>query len=167
MWRIYSPDRLGVRIRTTQEKLRSAIIDGIRDDGLKYRLREVEYMSQATLNTKLRELANDLNARFSSTRAADALLWKRLAFEHEKEMRLIVYREERKAVQERGIEIKVDAHTLIEDVLIDPRAPEEFVRAYQLYFRERLEFKGRVAKSQLYAEQMPIEILGIDPAEGL
>lgn len=165
MWRIYSPDRLGVRIRTTDVKLRAAIKEGLRGNGIKYRLRPVEYLKEAELNLKIEELADALKENFDPSRAADALQWKRRAFEHEKETRLIVFRQKSTPKGEAGIKIPIDPHDLIEDILIDPRAPVQFVKAYKLYFQSELKFKGTVSKSRLYSEKPPIEVTGESPTD--
>lgn len=164
MWRIYSPDRLGLRIRTTREKLREAIREGIKRGGLKYRLKDVEYLNQRVLNQRLRDLADKLQESFTPALAANALHWKRRAFEHEDEVRLIVFRERGAANPQDGLKIKVDPHTLIDDVLIDPRAPAAFVEAFKLYLTKKIGFDGTVGRSLLYAEQSPIEVVSLDPA---
>ena len=59
----------------------------------------------------------------------------------------------------KGFKVSVDPHALVETILVDPRAPDEFVQAYQHYFRDKLGFVGRIAKSALYADREPIEVL--------
>lgn len=167
MWRIYSPDRLGLRIRSTRSKLRSAIRDGIKKDGLKYRLDDVEYLPQAELNQRLRDLAANLEESFTPSLAANALQWKRRAFEHENEVRLIVFRQDPTENPEYGLKLKVDPHSFIEDILIDPRAPDAYVDAFKIYLKETIGFKGEISKSRLYAEQKPIEVVPLDPAADL
>jgi len=158
MWRIYSPDRLSLRIRTTRLKLRNAIKEGIKSESYKMRLKDVEYLRQIVLNDRLSKLAVALEDRFTPSLAADALQWKRLAFQHENEVRLVVYRESGIGDPEDGLRIKVDPFALIDDILIDPRAPRAYVEAFKLYLKHKIKFTGHVARSLLYAEQKPIEV---------
>lgn len=125
---------------------------------MKIRLKAVEYLKEIDINNKLEDLADDLQAEFSLARAADALLWKRRAFEHENETRLIAFHQNLTTNPKDGIRIRINPHDLIEDILIDPRAPEPYVKAYQLYFEHVLKFDGRVSKSRLYQQKPPIEI---------
>ncbi|MDO3510226.1 DUF2971 domain-containing protein [Ralstonia pseudosolanacearum] len=167
MWRIYSPDRLGLRVKSTRENLRAAIREGLKKDGLKYRLGDVEYLPQKELNQRLLDLAETLKESFTPATAANSLQWKRRAFEHEREVRLIAYRKEVSANPQSGLRIKIDPHELIDDILIDPRAPSEFVDAFKFYLKNKIGFQGEVGRSLLYAEQKPIEVDPLDPAADL
>lgn len=120
---------------------------------------EVEYLSQHDIDIKLRSIQSDLEGQFSVARAANALLLKREAFDHESEYRAVLHipnLDAREAVK--GVKLKVDPHKLIDSVLLDPRAPNELASAFAFYFKEKLGFMKRVARSVLYKTQSPIVV---------
>ena len=55
-----------------------------------------------------------------------------------------------------GVKIKVNPHKLIDNILLDPRAPKELAAAFAFYFTEKLEYRQRVAPSVLYKSQTPL-----------
>lgn len=156
MWRIYSPDRMSVRIKTTREKLCGTMADFTRKkEGYKRRLIDVDYLSTKEIEEKTNQCVktiklapNDLDA---ITGAADILCLKRLAFDHEKEVRAILFCPSKaNDTESKGIGIKIKPHEFIQSILIDPRAPKELFQAFKHYFENVLEFKGPVAQSSLY-----------------
>jgi len=74
---------------------------------------------------------------------------KRKAFEHEAEVRLSLYASSHRR-QHPGVSLSIDPHALIEDVMIDPRAPQEVVGMYRYYLRTALKFTGSIRQSRLY-----------------
>lgn len=157
MWRIYSPHGLGVRLSVHQDKLVAAGREFAKSHDYKWRGRDVEYFKLAEFKEKARELGADLKAKFDVQRAADALYMKRDAFKHEDEWRALLYCPDAKKPV-KGIAVKVEPHELIRSVLLDPRAPQELIDAFRLYFKRKLGFKGEVKRSGLYASPTPIEI---------
>lgn len=157
MWRIYSPNRLGVRIRTTREELERALESELAD---RYRsvLLDVEYYRTSELEAKLRKLANKLRKIFIASEAAKALAWKRNAFEHEAEVRAVVYDRKEHATAQPHLKIRIDPYQLIQTILVDPRAPKEFLSTFRFYMKNKLGFRGRIARSELYAPQDPITV---------
>ena len=151
MWRIYSQDKLGVRIRTTDEKLILALLQattkrelGFRTERVKY-VNEIEYVAQAS------RIRADLQKSVTFVRASAHLFLKRPAFSHEAETRVVVFDPAQAAESKAtGIRIELNTRQLIDSVLVDPRAPEEFVAAYEHYLRDQLKFTGSVKKSALY-----------------
>src|SRR5688572_1778461 len=63
MWRIYSPDRMGVRISTTTKKLRTLLKPDLDKRGLEYREGLVNYHSQHFLQEKVRKICSSLRSR--------------------------------------------------------------------------------------------------------
>jgi hypothetical protein len=87
------------------------------------------------------------------------LFVKREAFRHESEWRAVVYcRDEKEGAPKRGLSVPVDPHALIDRILLDPRAPQELVDAFQYYFVKKLKFKNEVVRSVLYKAPKPIEV---------
>lgn len=154
MWRIYSPNKIGVRIRTTKHKLRNQI----KASGLRFRIQNVKYTQESKLNYEMEAIADELAQSFRLSVAFDSLFMKRLAFQHEKEVRVAVYSPDESTKDLRSIDVPINPHSLIESILIDPRAPEAFVRAYKHFMKEKLGYAGRVGQSSLYAGREPIEV---------
>ncbi|WP_310048913.1 DUF2971 domain-containing protein [Pseudomonas fluorescens] len=151
LWRIYSKDGMGVRISTTEEKLRQVIRSGIEGKGYKYRLREVKYVSQLRLSRKAKIIASSMRDFLDVPSAVDMLYMKREAFSHENEWRATLYcPSEIRVDGKKGITIPVDPGHFIKSILLDPRASDEIVNAFTFYFKEKLGFEGRVARSELY-----------------
>jgi hypothetical protein len=161
MWRIYSPSHLGVRISTSTRKLRQALAPQVDALNLVMRLEPVNYESQHTINSEMRDIRDDLRAQFNTYRAMDALFLKRDAFDHEAEYRVVIHNPAGTEDGARdGIKLKVNPHRLIDSILLDPRAPKELGEAFRFFFKEKIKFKGRVAPSVLYKTQVPIVVEG-------
>ncbi|WP_324781036.1 DUF2971 domain-containing protein [Thiobacillus sedimenti] len=155
MWRIYSPNQLGVRIRTNKQKLR----EQLKASGMDFRLKDVKYKRESELNYEIEAIADELAQSFRLSVAFDSLFMKRLAFKHESEVRVAIYKQGADTNETSlGIRVPIDPFVLIESVLIDPRAPDPYVRAYKHFLKEQLGFPGRVAQSALYAGREPLEV---------
>lgn len=157
MWRIYSPNRLGVRLRTSRRKLEQ-ILEAALTARYRFILLDVEYFKSSELDARLRKLAEKLGKLLLADEAAKALAWKRNAFAHEAEVRAVVYDQNRNAKPQPHLKIAIDPHELVETILVDPRAPEEFLNTFSFYMTKKLGFGGRVARSALYAMQDPITV---------
>lgn len=154
MWRIYSPDHLGVRIKTTRTKLTDVMKDFVRQNkGYKLRLADVVYEKTPAVRKKTREIVAALNEGWQPKLAADLLFHKREAFDHEKEVRALLFCPTiDQSQKDIGLKVQVDGHRLIESIYLDPRAPEPLADALTHYFKEVLKFEGEVQKSELYAK---------------
>ncbi|UYO92424.1 DUF2971 domain-containing protein [Pollutimonas sp. M17] len=164
MWRIYSPDQLGVRIRTTREKLTEVMLNFIqhqKDSGekYKYRLQVVKYKSTLGLHRFTKKIVGHNDELFSPSKAADILCVKRNAFEHEAEVRAFLYRATKlEEKSEPFLKVPVDGHYLIDSILIDPRAPNDLYLALKKYLEESMRYNGVIAQSELYRTP-PIQIV--------
>ena len=76
---------MGVRISVSIERFRAALSKAVVEQGLKYRLREVQYIDQTALNLRANLLVQQLNREFDVSKAAGMLYLKRAAFNHESE----------------------------------------------------------------------------------
>jgi len=158
MWRIYSPNNLGVRLGTTRQLLRAALKEAQKTQRIRFKIQNVKYMFQEELQFALQDVATALNERYAIRKAIEPLFMKRNAFHHEYEVRAVVYdREPQPTDSGKGVVIPVDARALIRSIWIDPRAPKEFVEAYSFYLR-KLKFLGVVKKSTLYEAPEPIDV---------
>jgi hypothetical protein len=125
MWRIYSPNCEGIMIRTTAKKFCSISLPPISVLGRVYYGTHLPY-------------PNDVST-------FDPALLKREAFEHEQEVRLLVLLE----TDTDAIHVGIDVFDFIEEIIIDPRASDWFVKTIQNYCK-RIGFKISAEKSSLY-----------------
>ena len=152
MWRIYSPTGLGVRVGTIRQRVRRVLAAAEKNHQFNFRIKNVEYLSQAELDGELKRARNVLAEKYTFKNATEPLFLKRKAFDHEQEARVVIY--DAKCLKGdpcKGIEIDVDPFVLLRSIWIDPRAPDEVVKAYRYYLKEKLGFPGPVEKSRLYA----------------
>ncbi len=148
MWRIYSPDKSCVRVRTTIRKLATSLSEKCNNHKTSAFIGKVEYYSQRQIVIEAKKLAGYI-AGSTGKNLARALLFKRSAFEHEKEIRLIYLGGHRDTKRE-IYQYEVDPHKLIESVAVDPRASDQLVDVYKHYLRNKIGFKGSIIRSKLY-----------------
>ena len=92
MWRIYSPDHLGVRIKTTKTELQNQLANSpSKVAGCRTRVSLVKYMRQSDLNKELEKLVKELQVNYRPLKALSSLFLKRNAFSHEAEVRAVFY----------------------------------------------------------------------------
>lgn len=156
MWRIYSPNFLGVRLRTKVGTLTQAMqAYTANNKGFKRRLEKVRYLAQVDYKKETAQVEALMDdSEFSSpSLGADLLCIKRSAFEHESEVRAILF--DSNADRDgsgvlKGIVVNFEGVDLIESILFDPRAPDELCNAMRHYIQDVLGFKGTIRKSKLY-----------------
>lgn len=148
MWRIYSPDKRGVRIATTPRKLLRSLYDTageFRD--IHCFIGGVNYYTTPKLKTLLDKHASKWIIDSTGAGQAQTLLFKRSAFKHENEIRLIFNSQGKEKSDLYGY--PVDPFNLIDDIVFDPRIDyKEFAQ-----FKDDLKkmgFKNRIVKSILY-----------------
>ncbi|MEG0773325.1 hypothetical protein [Clostridium sp.] len=147
LWRIYSRESEGILIQTTVEKFQ--LIEEVKFGVLSpviYYENLVEVLQGLALN---KVVNNDLIQG----------LFKRKAFEHEKEVRLIALRKDIGTINEYDelshIEISLDPIEFIEDIVIDPRAQDWYVNTIKEYCK-RAGFKILPKKSDLYCSEKSV-----------
>jgi hypothetical protein len=156
MWRIYSPKHTGVRIRTTHNQLISQV--RAETPGCSSKISKVSYLETVELKTRLREKVSSLEVNFNQLEAIDTLFLKRRAFSYESEVRLVVLSETYKENQ-KYMDIKINPHILITDIMVDPRASARFFDIVRYYLRMNIKYRGQIRRSSLYS---PIEALKIE-----
>ncbi|WP_293005332.1 hypothetical protein [Nitrosomonas sp.] len=145
MWRIYSPDKGGAKVKTTPRKLLGALnsCDSNFAD-IHCFIGRVAYLTQTDLVTTLSGL--DLfNPNGSGI--ARSLLYKRKEFSHEKEVRLI-YTNGKGSLHK----FSIDPCDLFDEIVFDPRSNEHLLKAYKTSI-QNYGYKNRIEKSVLY--QLP------------
>jgi len=152
MWRIYSSDHLGVRISTTVDKLREALI---RDKDVKQIKGWGAWVKYKT-NLELDEITTDLKRQWKQDKkdivdCSKILKYKRTAYSHEKEFRIVIIdKSEQFKAENAGFTIDVNPHDLIDSILVDPRAPKELADSLVFYFKRKLKFAKTCHQSVLY-----------------
>jgi hypothetical protein len=121
MWRIYSPDRLSVRIKTTSDTLTQQVRHGLSGHDGRYRVRRrpIEYMLIGDIRAAIKDAQSGWGEASRVSRTLAPFFIKRKAFKHESEYRIVVYDQEAEG-QKDGLYVPVKPHSLISSVLADP-----------------------------------------------
>ncbi|TGS64057.1 DUF2971 domain-containing protein [Mesorhizobium sp. M3A.F.Ca.ET.201.01.1.1] len=147
LWRIYSPDKTSVRVRTTVRKLLTTLQAPLGEWA-----HEQAFVGQVLYlgDKKLVAFGNEVFRDGLNSRAlAETLLVKRVAFRHEREVRLLYF--EKDKAQKDIYAYPVDPHALIDQVMLDPRLLRAEADAKTGEIRKRTGFKGKILHSLLYA----------------
>ena len=91
LWRIYSPDKLSVRIKTTFSDLYTLLAqsDALLQGGIIY-LGIVDYLTKKDIDNRITSYLPNI---FDKQNIIDSLFIKRNSFSHEKEVRIILWNE--------------------------------------------------------------------------
>lgn len=147
MWRIYSHDKQGIRIRTTIRKLIHSLAKHCEDWATVCAfIGKVKYLNEK----KLTAFAHKTWDRVDPASLANTLLVKRPAFSHESEVRLIYFERDDSRRGGKLYTYRVDPHDLIDQVMCDPRLGPEGFSALS----ERIRgtgYNGPLLRSLLYA----------------
>ncbi len=151
MWRIYSPEKNGVRISTTPRKLLNSLSSTLNDvKHYSSYIGKVEYFSTPKLKEYVNESVDkwvyfDIDGRG----LANSLLFKRNAFKHENEVRLI-YNSKFKGYNNSDIfKYRINPLELIDDIVFDPRIEYAEFERYKKGL-QKFRFDKRIVKSVLY-----------------
>ena len=116
LWRLFPKSDEGIAIQSTIEKLGNSIAGGSGEGNV--------WIGSVTYgHEKVRERKTDTPKSYSSD---DAVFTKRACFEHEKELRLVIYAHEfEKPVlcNQNGLKVSVNIDSMISEVVISPEAP--------------------------------------------
>lgn len=152
MWRIYSPDKISVRIKSTPEIIGECLEEALeRYPRSSWHIGKVKYLRQG----EILKMASDLAHKILKSKnereivAAKSALFKRTSFSHEQEVRVFVI--DRHSRSKNGIiKIKIDPHKIVQNIMVDSRAPDEWLDVYSTFMKHELGFKGKISKSTLY-----------------
>lgn len=160
MWRIYSSDKLAVRISSTPRLLGAALTTALsKADRSRWYIGSVTYLPQSKILERAENLAKEILKSKSDLAAAKSFLFKRNSFSHEDEIRILVI--DRHGRSRGGIlSLAIDPFQVINSILVDSRAPEAIFDVYKKYLKTEIGFTGRIAKSTLYRppEQLVINL---------
>lgn len=147
MWRIYSPEKNGVRITITIEALLDAAMEKFSDnDNSRVRSGEVKYYSLTNLRKIAKEINPNIATRTPNIIAMNSLLQKRNAFSHESEFRVLLENNDTSIGAFPKFPINIDS---ISSILFDPRIrDDEFMDKKKII--RGLGYRNRISKSSLY-----------------
>ena len=164
MWRIYSNDRLGVRIRTTIGDLITSLA---RHHGALPQatcaIGKVSYLGTKDIERYANRTFDDNG--ISVENIFRSLLFKRKAFKHENEIRLLYCElNEDKSAERDVYKYEIDPNELISQIMIDPRLSVAEARDIKQAIKDTLKFKGEVKRSMLYAAPQILTVGTSGPA---
>lgn len=153
LWRIYSPDKMSVRIKTSWNQIQMLCNSLNGQNGLYYTCRPVTYHSAQQMNQWLSSLQQPFSP--NNNVLLDSLFMKRNAFSHENEYRIIAYKMvANDALQPSFLPSHVDMpfsmKDFIEEVSLDPRLSSEEVDFMKGALSLRIGNGIRVSQSTLY-----------------
>lgn len=150
MWRIYSPDKDGVKIKTTIKKLITSLYETSGEfKDISAFIGKVQYQNTKKLLEMLTDKERMSSKILDSTGRGQAstFFFKRTAFKHENEIRLI-YNSQRHMPNEL-YKFNINPLELIEEITFDPRSDIDFYNESKMKLRD-LGFTGNIARSELY-----------------
>lgn len=143
MWRIYSPDSNGVKVKTTPRKLLEALKQNDPKFGdINSFIGKVQYECEKSLELALLKI-DVLNTNGSGI--AETLLYKRKEFSHEEEIRLIHINSSARIHL-----FNIDPNSLLEEAMFDPRIDKNIKSAFEAAIKKE-GFRGRITTSKLYS----------------
>lgn len=147
MWRIYSPNKNGVRITSTPRKLLNDLKEvSVNSKNIDCFIGRVKYYSTPKLKKLLQENSHWLIDE-TGVGPAQTLLFKRFAFRHENEVRLIYNSFGR--FNKDMMKYEVEPLKFVDDIVFDPRISYAEFSKYKEQLL-KLNFKKRIVKSILY-----------------
>ena len=162
MWRIYSPNKNGVKVKTTIKKLYNSLYDSQKEN----KQRDISCFIGKVIYKPQRELLKILETKklngfpiisASGENLVRTLLIKRNEFTHEKEVRLI-YDSGNTKNKHDIFRFKINPFDLYDEIVFDPRM-EFFLYAVFLKFLIGSGYKKRITKSKLYQlSNIPIKM---------
>jgi hypothetical protein len=150
MWRIYSSDQKGIRIRTTIGKLLDSLSAPDKThDATSCFIGKVEYLDERKLRRFASEhFLNGIGA--DGKKVAQTLLVKRNAFRHEKEVRLIYYSPTPTEPHAHIYCHNFDCHHAIEQIMVHPQLTDQEAQVLIAGIKTVTGFKGELLQSGLY-----------------
>lgn len=149
MWRIYSSDKKGLRVRTTIRKLADSLENAQTSlPDVRCRIGKVEYLS----DKRLMEVANSTfdDSGIGVDELFRSLLLKRRAFVHESEVRALYDELDDSFFSNDLYRYEIDPHYLIDQIMVDPRSSYEEFLGIKKIIRETTGYRGKIKRSLLY-----------------
>lgn len=148
MWRIYSPDKNGVRIATTPKKLLKSLYNSTEEyRNISCFIGKVNYYTTPKLKNLLEQHASTWILDSTGAGQAKTLLFKRNAFKHENEFRLI-HNSQGKEKSDL-YKYRIAPFDLIDNIVFDPRTEYTDFAKHKKELR-KIGYKNSIVKSVLY-----------------
>ena len=149
IWRIYAPRHDGVKIRTTVNKL----FNSLKNSQTKYAsnscyIGEVKYHKKEDIKNLVLDRMALRNKFKGSIGQARSLLFKRYAFKHESEIRLLFLEPNNKS-RSSIYSYSCDMLSLIDSITFDPRMSPAIFNIYKAHIK-KLGYSRRILHSGLY-----------------
>lgn len=149
IWRIYSTDGPGVRVRSTVGQLLGQLADGFDPELARIRcfIGRVRYLKDDEITEFARKhFADGLDGRL----IAESLLVKRRAFRHEEEVRLIYAATDGSQPSADLFRYSIDPHKMIHQIMVHPQLTDAEAGILKKEIAQRTLYKGEIRHSQLY-----------------
>jgi hypothetical protein len=132
MWRIYSHDKDGIKVRTTIRKLFDSFYDeNDKFARLKFLMGSVRYWKEAEIVDLMNKVSfYDIAFGGQATGFAELLCVKREAFEHEREVRLLFQDLAPKRSSGPVVLFDIEVNKVFDEVVLDPRLSEAEAAAF-------------------------------------
>jgi len=147
MWRIYSPEMDGAKVKSSPKRLLNALMSH-RHQGfpeVECFIGKVEYKSVDQLSkTDMTGLS-----KANGSGIAKTFLYKRCEFAHEREIRLLLCNHTSKEYDEDTYNFSIDPAVIFDEIVLDPRMDPELVAAFEDAIRKK-GFGIEVSQSKLY-----------------
>lgn len=156
-WRIYSPNKTGVRISTTVSKLFKAVYNSW-DRMNKYQSTDVFIGKVAYKSTSdiIQSIHDSVTKKvFTGSELAHRLLIKREEFQHEQEVRLLLV-DPLHCIpcREKLCELNIDPKSLIDEIVFDPRMSDSKFLHFKIQLDALFQLEKQkpiIRKSELYS----------------
>ena len=123
MWRIYSPDKMGIKVKTTMNKLFNSLLNSSETTSGDSFIGKVKYIDSELLRERLEDKSWLHLEAISYHGQAASLLFKRLEFTHEHEVRLLFL--DHRGVSGTTFQYSIDPLELFDEIQFDPRISSE------------------------------------------
>jgi Protein of unknown function (DUF2971) len=150
VWRIYSQDKTGVRIRTTVGKLLGSLSNyKPNQSSISCFIGRVTYMSTKQIHSFAgRHFCEGFGT--NGQKIAETLLVKRIAFDHENEVRLIYLSPDSTDPTKDVFFHAIDAHQLIDQIMLHPQLGKLHARRLKAEIAQKTKYQGKILHSGLY-----------------
>jgi hypothetical protein len=150
MWRIYAPEKNGVRLRSTIATLALGLTKTHpQHTEAKCRIGRVRYLSSLKMKQVADSTFDDYGVGIDEL--FGSVLVKRTAFAHERELRLLYCELDDSKHDSDLYSYMVDPHTMISQIMLDPRLPVDAVKSMKEEIQATTGYAGPIKKSLLYA----------------
>lgn len=148
MWRIYSSDKMGIKVKTTIRKLFDSLLQSSDTSFGECFIGKVKYIDSELLRDKLEDKSWLHLEAISYEGQATSLLFKRLEFTHEHEVRILFL--DNRNISSPVFRYSINPLELFDELQFDPRISEEMFNVFMFYFREKKFYNKSIVQSTLY-----------------